>query len=61
VKGDGDKGANWQDQIRGIVQEVERLDIEQQSFVLNQLGVQPIWYKQHSEIPVILKQILSSH
>lgn len=60
VKGAGVKGAEWRQQISNIIQEVERLDVDQQAFVLNQLGVQPIWYKKHSEIPTILEQILEA-
>lgn len=59
-KGPGEKRDRWRYEIGGIIQEVERLDVEQQTFVLNQLGVQPIWYQEHSEIPIILKQILKS-
>lgn len=44
-------------EIRGIIQQVEKLDFEQQEFVMNELGVHPIWYDHHDEIPEILKQI----
>ena len=57
-KGPGEKRERWRDEIRSIIQEVERLDAEQQTYVLNQLGVQPIWYDEHSDIPTILSQIL---
>ena len=50
-------GPAWRFQISGILGEVERLDKEQQTFVLEQLGVHPIWYKQHNEIPKILAEI----
>lgn len=56
-KSPGEKGDRWRHEIRAIIQEVERQDVKQQTFVLNQLGVRPIWYKQHDEIPTILKQI----
>ena len=47
-------------QIKGIIKEVERLDIEQQAFLLNQLGVRPIWYKDHNtDIPKIIDKILA--
>lgn len=58
VKGAGVKGTEWREQILSIIREVERLDVDQQTFVLNQLGVQPIWYKKHDEIPTIIEQIL---
>ncbi|BBM82739.1 SIR2 family protein [Candidatus Uabimicrobium amorphum] len=44
-------------EIRGIIQQVEKLDFEQQEFVMDELGVHPIWYDHHDEIPEILKQI----
>lgn len=47
-------------EIRQILRGVERLDIEQQTFVLNQLGIQPIWYSNHAEIPGILAAIRQS-
>jgi hypothetical protein len=58
IKRGGVKGAGWRHQIRGIVREVERLDIDQQTFVLNQLGIRPIWYKEHDEIPGLINQII---
>lgn len=57
TKTSGVKGPNWRSQISGILGEVERLDVEQQTFVLEQLGVHPIWYKEHDEIPGILADI----
>ncbi len=47
----------WQDQIAGIIEEVRRVDVEQQTFILEQLGIHPIWYKDHKEIPAILASI----
>ncbi|WP_372370088.1 SIR2 family protein [Candidatus Uabimicrobium sp. HlEnr_7] len=44
-------------EIRGIIEQVEKLDFEQQEFVMKELGVHPIWYDHHDEIPEILKQI----
>ena len=57
VKRGGVKGPSWQEQILGIIQEVERLGVEQQTFVLEQLGICPIWYKNHSEIPDLLAAV----
>jgi SIR2-like protein len=60
VKGAGVKGAEWRQQISGIIREVERLDVDEQTYVLNQLGIQPIWYKNHAEIPLIIERIRCS-
>ena len=53
----GVKGPLYRSQISRIIAEVERLDAEQRTYVLEQLGVHPIWYKEHSEIPQIIAQI----
>jgi hypothetical protein len=56
----GNPGQNeitWQDQIAGIIDEVRRVDLEQQTFILEQLGIHPIWYKDHEEIPKILTAV----
>ncbi len=45
------------EQICGILEEVERLDVEQQTFVLEELGVHPIWYKEHTEVPELIAKI----
>lgn len=57
VKGVGVKGPSWQDQIRGILAKVEQLAEEQQYYVLEQLGIQPIWYETHDEVPGIIDEI----
>jgi hypothetical protein len=51
------KDNSWQDQITAIIDEVRRVDLEQQTFILDQLGVHPIWFKEYDEIPGILKLI----
>lgn len=53
----GVKGPTWEDQIRRIIQKVEDLGLEQQTYVLEQLGVIPIWYDGHDEIPGILQAV----
>jgi hypothetical protein len=53
----GIKGFDWRRQIRGILEEVEQLDSDQQTFVLSQLGVRPIWYEDHREVPEIIASI----
>jgi hypothetical protein len=44
--------------IRGILREVERFDSQEQEYILDQLGICPIWYDDHDEIPGIIDQIL---
>jgi hypothetical protein len=56
----GEKGPRYRNDIAGIIEQVKRLDKEQQQYVLEQLGIKPIWFQEYSEIPVILGQILQS-
>lgn len=59
--GAGDKGeARYQREIRGILAEIERFDTEEQEFVLDQLGITPIWYQDHAEIPRIVEKIIGN-
>lgn len=44
-------------EIRGIIEQVESLEQKQYQNILEQLGIVPIWYDEHSEIPRILAQI----
>lgn len=60
VKGPGAGGSAWRDKIQGILEQVEKLDVEQQTFVLNQLGVEPIWYDEHAEIKTVINKILET-
>jgi len=53
----GISGFDWRPQISGILKQVEQLDVDQQTFVLKQLGVTPIWYEDHTEIPDIIASI----
>lgn len=53
----GKKGPRYRHQVAGIIEQVKRLDMEQQEYVLQQLGITPIWFKKYSEIPQILEQI----
>lgn len=46
-------------EIEQIIRKVHRQDWKQQTRVLRELGVEPIWYDEHSEVPGILDQILS--
>lgn len=47
----------WQGQIIDIIKEVQRVGVEQQTFILEQLGIRPIWYRKHSEISDIIAAI----
>ncbi len=49
--------SDWQEQIVSIIEEVHRVDVDQQSFILEQLGVHPIWFDDYSDIPEILSSI----
>lgn len=51
-------GPRYRGEIAGIIKKVKKLDLEQQEYVLQQLGITPIWFSQYSEIPGILEQIL---
>jgi len=54
----GQKGPRYRHEISGIIEEVKRLDLEQKEYVLDQLRIKPIWFKEYSEIPKILKDLL---
>ena len=47
----------WHEQIISIIEEVHRVDVDQQTFILEQLGVHPIWFKDYDEIPEKLASI----
>ncbi|QXD14525.1 SIR2 family protein [Rhodocaloribacter litoris] len=57
IKGVARKGPSWQEQIRGILEAVEQVGVEQNTKVLKELGVTPIWYKDHAEIPGLLAHL----
>lgn len=44
-------------QIRGIISAVEDLAEEQETRVMQKLGITPIWYDDHANIPSILEDI----
>ena len=55
----GVKGqARYAYEVRQIIAHVDRLEQRFQTEVLNALGVDPIWYDTHDEIPAILAQIV---
>ncbi|MFK7846188.1 MAG: SIR2 family protein [Rhodothermales bacterium] len=53
------KGPNWQNEITGILREVQRKSDEQETLVLNELGIEPLWIDHYEEIPEIINQIQS--
>lgn len=55
--GYGIKGSNWQQQVREILNQAQSVSVTQHERVLADLGVVPIWYDDHSEIPDILQSI----
>ena len=60
VKRGGVKGPTWQSQIMGILEQLEQLGRDEQTFVLEQLGIRPVWYREHGEIPDIVSEIIGS-
>lgn len=53
----GVKGSHWRDQIGRILDRAQDVATEQQERVLRDLGVTPIWYDEHEEVPDVLKEI----
>lgn len=53
------KGPSYRAEIAGIVEQVKKLDQEQQQRVLKDLGIVPIWYKKYTDIPKIITKILA--
>ena len=53
----GSTDDGWHEQIAAIIEEVHRVDLDQQTYILEQLGVHPIWFKDYDEIPGILASI----
>lgn len=49
--------ARRRQQIGGIIKGIEDRYLEEQTSILEELGVYPIWYKDHTEIPAILAKI----
>ena len=48
----------YEREIRGIVEAVDDLALQQESQVLQGLGITPIWYDDHDEIETILSRIV---
>ena len=53
-----EKGPQYRAEISGIIEQVNLINQDQQEFVLKQLGITPIWYDHHSEIPDIINEII---
>lgn len=49
----------YQQEIAQIIDHVQKLNREQQEFVLKDLGITPIWYENHADIPDILNEIFN--
>ena len=47
-------------QIKEIIDGVEESDFYEQELVLRELGVHPVWYDDHSEIPAIISSIATN-
>ena len=61
IKGGGGgmkKGLNWEYEIKGILKEVQLKSDEQETLVLNELGIEPIWVDEYEEIPDTVAQIM---
>jgi len=46
--------------IGEIINEVQKSDFSEQDAILRELGVRPIWYSKHTEVPGIIKKITAS-
>jgi hypothetical protein len=44
--------------INEIIRHVEALDLQQQTAILEELGVRPMWYEDHAQVPDLIGQIL---
>lgn len=56
--GPGTKGEpHYRREIRGILEVVRGFDQQEQEFVLDDLGITPIWYENYSDIPEIIASI----
>ena len=47
------------EQINEIISGVEAADLDMEERLLKELGVRPIWYQEHAEVPQIINQIMS--
>lgn len=59
IKSGRKKGPKKYTQIEEIIGAVEESDFDEQDQVLKELGVHPIWYTDHKEVPAIIQKIMS--
>jgi hypothetical protein len=59
VKSEGRSGEDHWNQILRILEQVEELHVSQQKSVLQDLGITPIYYKKHEDIPDLIGYILN--
>lgn len=55
----GLKGSNWRAQVGHILNRAQAVATDKHERVLLELGVTPIWYDDHTEVPEVLRQILA--
>jgi hypothetical protein len=48
----------YRSQIAGIIEQVKLIETELQEFVLGELGITPIWYKDYADIPGMIEEII---
>lgn len=46
------------EEITQIIEDIEERDLDEQQSVLEELGVRPIWYKDHKRVAEILNQLM---
>ena len=49
---------SWEGQIKGILSEVRKVDVARQTSILENLGIRPIWYEDHHQIPSMIGRII---
>jgi hypothetical protein len=57
----GIKGPRYQYEIAQIIEQVQLIAKDQQEYVLNQLGITPIWFHEYSDIPLVLNEIFGTN
>lgn len=53
------KGPQYRSEIAGIMEQMNLLELEQQEYVLNQLGILPVWFNSYEDIPGIIEELLN--
>lgn len=52
------RGRGRIESITSLVERAKAFDLEQQTRMLSKMGVVPIWYDEHAEVPQIIRQII---